>query len=104
MKKTLVTCILILSSYSSYGNTADSLENYAAIAAAPVVCGLKVNEEMVNLSIQALFSNPSDLNPDGKHWAELQSILQRIKNLTATESGKRSFCSHISKDLSAFFD
>jgi len=93
-----------LSSYNSHGDTSDSLENFAALGAAPVACGFKVNEEMASLSAAALFSNPSDLNPGGKYWTELQSDLQRIKKLTATESGKRSFCSRVSKDLSAFFD
>lgn len=104
MKKTIFAFILVLTSYNSYGDTSDSLENFAALGAAPAVCGFKVNQEVASISAAALFSNTSDLNPGGKYWAELQNDLQRIKNLTATESGKKSFCSRISKDLSAFFD
>jgi hypothetical protein len=104
MKKTIVTFILTFTSYSLYADTSDSLENFAALGAAPVVCGFKVNQEMASVSATALFSNPSDLNPGGKYWAELQNDLKRIKKLTATESGKRSFCNRISSELSAFFD
>lgn len=104
MKKTIAAFILILTSYNSYGDTSDALENFAALGAAPVVCGFKVNQEMASVSAIALFSNPSDLNPGGKYWTELQGDLHRIKKLTASESGKRSFCNRISTELSAFFD
>jgi len=84
--------------------TSDSLENVAAIAAAPPICGYTINEDMVNTAVRSLFADPSDLNPGGRHYAELQDNLQRIRNLTATEEGAKSFCSRVSRDLSAFFD
>lgn len=104
MKQIILAYTLAMTSYSSFAGISDSLENMAAIGAAPAACGFKVNEQMVNISVSALFDNPSDLTPGGKHWPELQNNLQRIKNLTATAAGKKSFCNRISKELSAFFD
>ena len=104
MKRKITLFILIITSYNSYADTSDSLENFAALGVAPVVCGFKVNQEMVSVSATALFSNPADLNPGGKYWAELQSDLQRIKKLTATTLAKKEFCNRIANELSAFFD
>ncbi len=105
MKKLSLAVISVVAfSASASADTTDSLENVAAIAAAPAVCGYKVNNEMVGTAVNSLFSDPSELNPGGRHYPELQKNLQRIKNLTATEEGTKSFCARVSKDLSAFFD
>ena len=92
--------------FSSFviADTSDSIENVATIAAAPVVCGYKVNEEMVNISVHTLFPNPSDLNQGGRYYEELQNNLRRINSLTSTPEGARAFCNRVSNELSAFFD
>jgi hypothetical protein len=104
MKKLILAAIgTVALSGTAQAGTSDSLENVAAIAAAPAVCGYTINEEMVNIAVSSLFTDPSDLNPGGRHYEELQDNLQRIRNLTATKEGAKSFCSRVSRDLSAFF-
>lgn len=89
---------------SSYNDRSDSLENMAALSAAPLLCGFKVNKSMVTISMTALFPNPSDLNRGGRYWNEFERNLDRIEMLASTESGKQSFCNSIKRKLSAFFD
>jgi hypothetical protein len=91
-------------SNSALADSPDALENIASIAAAPAVCGYKVNEKIINVAVSSLFTNPSDLNLGGRHYPKLQENLQQIKTLTATESGRDSFCARVSSELSAFFN
>jgi hypothetical protein len=74
------------------------------VGAAPAVCGYSVNNAMFNMAVSSFFSSSSDIEPGGKYWSQIQENLSRIKRLTATEDGRRSFCSRVSRDLSAFFD
>ena len=87
-----------------FADTDDAIENLVAITSAPSKCGFVLNKSMVNISVSTLFTNPSDLNRNGRHWGKVQDTMERIKKLTSTEEGRKSYCSRVSRDLSAFFD
>ena|SRR5688500_1888831 len=105
MKSSIFASMVIAAfAASAVADSSDAIENVAALGAAPHVCGFKVNEAMFEVALNANFSDPSDINPGGRHYAELQRNIQRIKDLTASPDGTRSFCARVSQDMSAFLD
>ncbi len=82
----------------------DMLENMTAVLASEYICGFSVNQQMVSISVSTLFGDAATVSPGGAHWPEMQRNIKRVKKLTKTDSGRRSFCASTKSNLSAFFD
>lgn len=96
-----VTAALI--TVPAYGSE-DAIENLASIVASESVCGYTVNRQMLEIATVTLIGDPESVAPGGTLWPQMQRNMSRIKNLTNTPDGRRSFCQRVRADLSAFFD
>lgn len=84
--------------------TSDMIENITSVVVAEKLCGFKVNREVLAFSMQVAGIRPADLQDGGKYEDEVTANMLRIDRLSATPERKRSMCSTIKTNLSAFFD
>jgi uncharacterized protein (DUF342 family) len=110
MKQRLILAIMALSAFGHWPSAAiagakeNIVENATAAAASEKICGFKVNQDVLLITMQAVGVSPKDLRADGMYADEVSQHRERISRLTATEPQRRSFCSTIKAELSAIFD
>ncbi|MCD1627035.1 hypothetical protein K7H22_13620 [Seohaeicola saemankumensis] len=95
---------LLYGAVASAQSQSDHLENLTAVMAGEQICGFTVNQQILEIAVVSLFGDPASVSPGGKHWPEIQKNISRVQGLTATSSGRRSFCNTTKANLSAFFN